>query len=247
MYDIARGLSFLHENNLIHNNLRAENISIQVMQNNTIKFKIGDFGMSAIVDDDNLINIPTHINWKTINSMPLWAAPESQLIPPHQTYVGNSNDKQKIGKKSDVWSYGIVLIEILLNGKEPFVDYRDDIKGAHYLHMFIIQSTTAKMDTGNIYLQPLEEYIHTYLDEIFLALVDVQDDEKIILLEISKNMCFYSKYNDRKNSNEILDYLYNQIHNQIHNQIQSQNTKKNLESINLAEESEMKNFFRLEV
>jgi predicted Ser/Thr protein kinase len=92
---IAYGLTHLHENKIIHRDLAVRNI---LLKDGTPK--ISDFGMSRILKEETS-------HGKTYTSIgPIrWMAPESVL-------------DMSYSYKSDVWTFGIVVSEIV-NGHEP--------------------------------------------------------------------------------------------------------------------------------
>jgi predicted Ser/Thr protein kinase/uncharacterized protein YkvS len=96
---IARGMLHLHRHNIIHRDLAARNILLTA----TKEPKISDFGMSRVLQrEDEEGQTKTNIG-------PIrWMAPESI-------------SKRKYSKKSDVWSFGIVVWEIVAQ-REPHSD-----------------------------------------------------------------------------------------------------------------------------
>jgi predicted Ser/Thr protein kinase len=95
---IARGMFHLHYHNIVHRDLAARNILL----NEANVPKISDFGMSRIIKKDE--------EGETKNDIgPIrWMSPEA---------IG----KRKYSQKSDVWSFGIVVWEIVSQG-ELFID-----------------------------------------------------------------------------------------------------------------------------
>jgi hypothetical protein len=94
---IATGLVHLHGNNIVHRDLAARNILLHNGEP-----KISDFGMSRKLKEE------AQVGKTATNIGPLrWMAPES---------LGN----QTYSKKSDVWTFGIVLYEII-SRKEPHI------------------------------------------------------------------------------------------------------------------------------
>jgi predicted Ser/Thr protein kinase len=95
---IAAGMLHLHRHNVVHRDLAARNISLTA----TGDPKITDFGMSRVLQGIN--------EGKTYSDLgPVrWMAPESLA---HHTY----------SKKSDVWTFGIVVWEIVAQS-EPHVE-----------------------------------------------------------------------------------------------------------------------------
>uniref|UniRef100_A0AAU0MVQ7 receptor protein-tyrosine kinase n=1 Tax=Gecarcinus lateralis TaxID=6769 RepID=A0AAU0MVQ7_GECLA len=96
---IADGMAYLASKNYVHRDLAARNCLI----NDDMKIKISDFGMTRITEENYY-----HIR----HSKPFpvrWLAPECFT-------------KQRFTSQSDVWSYGIVLWEILTLGRTPYQD-----------------------------------------------------------------------------------------------------------------------------
>ncbi|KAL1742733.1 hypothetical protein HDZ31DRAFT_83937 [Schizophyllum fasciatum] len=94
---IASALDYCHKNNVVHRDLKIENILISTSGN----IKIIDFGLS------NLYDPTTHLD--TFCGSLYFAAPE--LL----------NARVYTGPEVDVWSFGVVLY-VLVCGKVPFDD-----------------------------------------------------------------------------------------------------------------------------
>jgi len=94
---IARCMNFLHSCNLIHRDLKSLNLLV----NRFFEIKICDFGLSRVVDK----HAPMTGNVGTV----CWIAPEI------------FNNKKLYSEKADVYSYGMILWE-LLTREMPFDD-----------------------------------------------------------------------------------------------------------------------------
>ncbi|CAF4657861.1 unnamed protein product [Rotaria sp. Silwood1] len=106
-YDICRGMSFLEQKLRVHRDLSCRNLLISA-KGNTIK--IADFGFSTFVNKDDFVQRKEAYFQK----IPIrWTAPE----------VLDNETAYSI--KSDVWSFGIVLIEIWLKGDDPYQDEKE--------------------------------------------------------------------------------------------------------------------------
>ncbi|CAL4130029.1 unnamed protein product [Meganyctiphanes norvegica] len=94
---IATGMSFLEEKNFIHRDLAARNILVD--ENNIVK--VADFGLARLIEDDEYTP-------QAGGKFPVkWTAPEAIT---HSRFT----------IKSDVWSFGILLHEIITKGKIPY-------------------------------------------------------------------------------------------------------------------------------
>ena len=100
-YDICHGLQYLHDMNIVHRDIKCENILL--FQNN--KAAISDFGFARSFDSGETNNI-----CKTFCGSTAYASPEVLKGIPYDP------------KLNDVWGIGVVLFTMLC-GTLPFDDY----------------------------------------------------------------------------------------------------------------------------
>lgn len=99
---IASAIKYLHGHNIVHRDLKIENILIS----DAGDIKIIDFGLS------NFFNVNSKL--KTFCGSLYFAAPELLKAEPY------------IGPEVDIWAFGIVMF-VLLCGKVPFDNDRSDV------------------------------------------------------------------------------------------------------------------------
>lgn len=98
---ILLGLSYLHDNGIVHRDIKGSNILASVDG----ILKLADFGASRQIADVLTLSD----GFKTLIGTPNWMAPEVIMQTGH-------------GRKADIWSVGCTVLE-MVTGKTPFSEF----------------------------------------------------------------------------------------------------------------------------
>ncbi len=94
---VANGMAYLEAQHYIHRDLAARNVLV----GEGIIVKIADFGLARLINDDEYCA-------REGAKFPIkWTAPEAALY-------------SRFTIKSDVWSFGILLVELVTHGRIPY-------------------------------------------------------------------------------------------------------------------------------
>ncbi|XP_012681497.2 ephrin type-A receptor 2 [Clupea harengus] len=98
---ISAGMKYLSDMSYVHRDLAARNILV----NCNMECKVSDFGLSRVLEDD-----PEGTYTTSGGKIPIrWTAPEAIAY-------------RKFTSASDVWSFGIVMWEVMAFGERPYWD-----------------------------------------------------------------------------------------------------------------------------
>ncbi|CAG5132572.1 unnamed protein product, partial [Candidula unifasciata] len=103
---ILEGLVFLHQNRIVHRNLSLENVLLTKQG----AVKLSEYGVYYITDYGADVSFPI--------GLPRYLPPEVLCLGPVTVEDDTGHCLQPVsGPKADVWSFGIILLELIL-GRE---------------------------------------------------------------------------------------------------------------------------------
>ena len=131
MYDCARAMSFLHQNGIIHRDLKLENILVVSLDpRSQVVCKLSDFGSTK--KKQRAMGRSILLSTQGVGT-PLFMAPEMfgdvkqsiEALDPEmsdsETSDSETPEKKKYTNKVDVYSFGITIAGTI-NGKQPYYD-----------------------------------------------------------------------------------------------------------------------------
>uniref|UniRef100_A0A8D0DPQ9 Tyrosine-protein kinase n=1 Tax=Salvator merianae TaxID=96440 RepID=A0A8D0DPQ9_SALMN len=153
---IAEGMAYIERKNYIHRDLRAANVLVS----ESLMCKIADFGLARVIEDNEYTA-------REGAKFPIkWTAPEAI-------------NYGSFSIKSDVWSFGILLYEIITYGKIPYPGmsnsdvmmalqrgYRMPRVEACPVELYDIMKTCWKDKAEE---RPTFEYLQSVLDDFYTA------------------------------------------------------------------------------
>ncbi|XP_032936796.1 tyrosine-protein kinase Fgr isoform X1 [Catharus ustulatus] len=153
---IAAGMAYIERMNYIHRDLRAANILV----GDNLVCKIADFGLARLIEDDEYTA-------RQGAKFPIkWTAPEAALFG-------------RFTIKSDVWSFGILLTELVTKGRVPYpgMNNREVLEQVERgyrmqcpascppsLHEMMVQCWKREPEE-----RPTFEYLQSFLEDYFTA------------------------------------------------------------------------------
>ena len=173
MYQIAQGMDYLQNNRILHLNLKASNILLK----SDLHAQLGSFRLSKQLESESQI-YPLELDQQLAIR---WSAPEC-------TTLGVVNFK------SDVWSFGTTLWEVLSQGRVPFENFSVDALFERHADIYPIILNKPAICTDNLYkllLQCCEREIHKRPS--FHEIIDMLEQEllqNVMLFVKSENLKF---------------------------------------------------------
>ena len=153
---VASGMAFLEAQGYIHRDLAARNILV----GESYICKVADFGLTCLIEDDEYTA-------REVIKFPIkWTAPEAALY-------------NRFTSKSDVWSFGILMTEIVTKGGIPYPGmdnsqiisevekgYRMPIMSGCPEPLYNIMLQTWNKDPDN---RPTFDYLQGVLEDYFVS------------------------------------------------------------------------------
>jgi serine/threonine protein kinase len=170
---ILNGLKYLHELNIIHRDIKPSNILYDVEKK---IYKIIDFGIATKY---NVIsnNIETINHYKTNEELSL-VGTVGYIAPEMYKSIYNYNHKNKYNHKVDIFSFGIVLLEMITKQRAFIYDMEE-----------IIENVQSDLEYTENNLKKLINEDYEYLKKINIE-TDVNRNKKYekIKIEIQEKM-----------------------------------------------------------
>ncbi|KAM9323294.1 ephrin type-A receptor 4-A-like [Pholidichthys leucotaenia] len=107
---IASGMKYLSDMSYVHRDLAARNILV----NSNLVCKVSDFGLSRVLEDD------PEAAYTTREATGSYLSPGGKI--PIRWTAPEAISYRKFTTASDVWSYGIVMWEVVSYGERPYWD-----------------------------------------------------------------------------------------------------------------------------
>ncbi|XP_038058314.1 mitogen-activated protein kinase SLT2/MPK1-like [Patiria miniata] len=183
MYQLLRGMKYLHSANVLHRDLKPDNLLINFED---LVLKIGDFGMARILDPDY-----SHKGHLTQNVSTRWyRSPELIFCPCDYT------------EAIDVWSAGCVFAE-MLTGKPLFAGEHDLDQMLLILEIIPVSDVDLVEVEDSIPRKMLKNYKGTPRISLCDALPGVEPDA----LDLLKSLLTFNS-NDRASAEEAISHPY---------------------------------------
>ncbi|XP_004492426.1 cold-responsive protein kinase 1 isoform X2 [Cicer arietinum] len=168
----ASGLSFLHEEaqpNIVHRDIKASNILLDENFNP----KIGDFGLAKLFPDN-----VTHVSTRVAGTMG-YLAPEYALL-------------SQLTKKADVYSFGILMLEIISGKSSSKAAFGDNI--------LVLVEWAWKLKEENRLLELVDSELIDY------------DEIEVYRFLVVALFCTQSAAQHRPTMKQVLEMLSKQVH-----------------------------------
>jgi len=141
MLQLSLGLEYIHNQNLVHRDIKPGNVLISKCSNSTGQplAKWADFGLSKTTDTRGIFDLSGQRGTKCYWAPEIHAFWENTRLNRYEMKIGDEDEKE-ITVMSDVFSSGCVFFEFCTGGVHPFGN------GEAEINMNLIQSTPANLN-----------------------------------------------------------------------------------------------------
>lgn len=139
--EILDGLAYLHDNGIIHRDIKPQNILMHKKSRGGVVVKIADFGLARQTQDE-------HQSSKLLGTV--------EYIAPEQLDVAKYGIDGKLSTNVDLWGLGIILAEIF-TGEPPFGSRAEGV--SHEQVMFNILKSAPNSHIAQVE-QPYRDMIY---------------------------------------------------------------------------------------
>lgn len=106
---VASALAVLHGKDYSHNDVKTDNVLIDVNENGQLEACVTDFGISRMVDASKL-QVQSFTLSQIRGASLMYASPEALEWIRHRSHVAANEMRWMV--KSDVYSFGVVVAEM---------------------------------------------------------------------------------------------------------------------------------------
>lgn len=173
-HDILEGLHTLHSEGKVHRDLKPENVLIR----GNGKAALTDFGVIGEMDQSKRMS---EVGWwkkrpKQVQGTPLYMAPEmADRIGGGVTYLPTV----------DIWSFGVMMYELLTGGSFPFGDIQkiEDLPTYHENALKGRWNTNriVSLETGNFWYTVINRCLKPNYRERYQSVLEILQDMKPII------------------------------------------------------------------
>ena len=150
-YQLFLSLKYLHDRNIVHRDVKLENIMLVSNNRDNMSIRLIDFGFATEMKFSNFpwIFKKSKTNLKSYCGSPLAMAPEC--------FLGSYDEK------CDIWSAGIVIY-VLITGKYPF-----DVDPKKLIQYQVVEETFSNVDFSHPNFEKCPKLMRILQNNIFLT------------------------------------------------------------------------------